>query len=139
MDSGEGRLRCTGCGANNFPTQSSCWKCGVALDSRQAPVPRGGADVFQGSQVAAAVLGLVLPFVGFATGLIFLMLGGTERARMGKSAIAWAAAGAAAHVLGTMLLAGAIGRLMLAPLTRMIQSATTNTVDPGAKLPPGFE
>jgi len=139
-EAGEGRVRCGQCGANNFPTQSECWKCAAIL------APRGGARAGAtlgdtGSLAAAACLGLVLPIVGFAAGLVFLMLGGADRSRVGKAALAWAAVGAATHVLGSLFLAGVLGRLLIAPLASMMQRAAS----PGGsalapdKLPSEFE
>ncbi|MFM7320717.1 MAG: hypothetical protein ACKO5K_04235 [Armatimonadota bacterium] len=142
MGSGEDRWHCARCGANNFPTQSACWKCGSGqVSASHAPSPSTAGDVHPGSVVAAAILGLALPVVAFAAGLVFLMLGGSDRSRLGKAALAWSAAGAAAHILGTLLLAGVVGRLLFTPLTTLIQRAASPSLDSGAdpKHLPGFE
>lgn len=113
MAQNAGRIACSRCGANNFDTVTSCWKCSAPLGAapagavlpplvapnpaplyaqerplHAAPLPAPLPTAVPGDQNmakrAAVLLGLTLPFIGLPVGWVFMMIPDRGRQTIGR-------------------------------------------------------
>ena len=124
-----GRITCPRCGANNFDTVTSCWKCGAPVGaaslsasmqtplSAAATIPspyvqeRSPASVVYTPQAsngdsgvarrAAVALGLTIPFVGLPVGWIFMMIEDRNKQAIGRWCATWSMIGLVLHLFVT--------------------------------------
>lgn len=121
------RVHCLYCGANNFPTSTTCWQCKRPLRAAPAgaPVPSPASPALPSLQAAsrqtfadtalalkaAAALGLMFPYVGLPVGIVFLMLDDPRKTQLGWVTIGWSVLGT---VLNGLALAATVGPLLAA-------------------------
>lgn len=132
MSTGAGRRVCPACAANNFDTQSRCWKCGADLASTVRPATSAttSSDTTSNQWAAAAVLGLVFPLPAVIVALVLHLLGDPNRARIANKTLGFAVAGVILHLVATPLAGAVLLRMTLAPLMDSItraQSALPST------------
>jgi hypothetical protein len=113
-----GRITCPKCGANNFDTVTSCWKCGApvgagapvaaavpipaapAYSERMPPQPQPIAYAPSASPAipagdsrvarrAAIALALTIPWIGLPVGWIFMMIEDSRKQAVGRVCAAW--------------------------------------------------
>ncbi len=119
MTSSAGRVVCPRCGANNFDTVATCWKCQApitaAAGSRlrsmvevpNAPIARmpavvtpvGGSGDPALSKRAALWLALSMPYIGLPVGWAFMMMNDQERQAIGKFCVNWSMIAMVFHLL----------------------------------------
>lgn len=113
-----GRLTCPRCGANNFDTVTSCWKCGAPVgaapqtaapgqgslgalssgrEASYAPGALGGDP--EAARRAAIWLALVFPLIGLPVGWIFMMIEDGRRQAVGRVCVLWSTAALVVHML----------------------------------------
>ncbi len=129
-----GRVRCLYCGANNFPTSTTCWQCSRPLKAMPAassanapgalpnsPSPSlSPAGLLPAAAIrpastqsllapkAAAALGMLFPFVGLPAGMIFLMLDDPRKTQLGWLLIGWSIAGTVLSVISLAVTLGPV-------------------------------
>lgn len=130
-DSGENRVRCLYCGANNFPSSPTCWQCGRPLKALQSGAPAAEPGVGRSASApppqslgrpaavdsvspalalkAAAALGLMFPFIGLPVGIVFLMLDDARKSQIGWITIGWSIAGS---VINAIFLLATLGPVL---------------------------
>ena len=130
IEAGEdaGRVRCLYCGANNFPSSTTCWQCSRPLKAMPAtpsanapaalPLPSAGLSPAPASRAAltesalapkaAAALGMLFPFIGLPAGMIFLMLDDPRKTQLGWLLIGWSVAGTVISVLSLAVTLGPV-------------------------------
>ncbi len=126
-----GRIVCPQCGANNFATQSACWKCGAVLARGSTSVPNVPASPLPNLPTApqaedpqlafwsSLALGLLFPLYAVPVGIVFLMLDDRRRSEIGRFAIIFGIIGTVLHLIVTAaLLRGTIAQVRaLLPLS----------------------
>ncbi len=119
MTSSAGRVVCVRCGANNFDTVTTCWKCQAPLAASagsrlrplaeipnmpQARVPMAVAPVAGTgdpalSRRAAIWLAISMPYIGLPVGWAFMMMNDRERQEIGKYCVNWSMIAMVFHLL----------------------------------------
>lgn len=120
MTTSAGRVVCARCGANNFDTVTTCWKCqapisgtaarGMMPQSQERPslaqpvhsamvVPTGGTGDPALSKRAAIWLALSMPYIGLPVGWAFMMMNDRDRQDIGKFCVNWSMAAMVFHLL----------------------------------------
>jgi hypothetical protein len=120
MTSSGGRLTCPRCGANNFDTVTSCWKCGTALTGAAAvstpqPAPAMSPNRSEASGYLPAAVGasgdpavarraafwlaVVFPWFGLPIGWTFMMMDDYRRQAIGRLCATWSLIALIFHLL----------------------------------------
>jgi hypothetical protein len=129
-----GRITCPRCGANNFDTVTSCWKCGAPVGSAASgaampmPAPAPGPTAMPPSygqeraplpvpysapapsgdtnmaRRAALALALTLPFIGLPVGWIFMMIEDRNKQAVGRWCATWSLIGLLLHLVFTFVM-----------------------------------
>lgn len=141
MTQSSGRITCPRCGANNFETVTSCWKCSTPLAAgaggrgaitlaselnsespRHIPDARASTGDPDLANRAALYLALVIPFIGLPVGWVFMMIEDRRLQRVGKTCVIWSLAGLIFHIL----LFGAFSNMVvhqIGPLLKIMSGA----------------
>lgn len=95
------RVTCPRCGANNFDSVSTCWKCQAPLSAARPPVFQerslavapGAAAMQSGdpsvARRAAVALGVAIPYVGLPVGWVFMMIEDQRKQEVGRICVYW--------------------------------------------------
>lgn len=156
-----GRLTCSRCGANNFDTVTSCWKCGTALSAapvsmpvmpspppmsgeRQAPVMMPVAAAVTGDEGvakrAALALALTIPFLGLPIGWAFMMIEDKRRQAIGRFCVNWSLLGLVVHLFLSYVGMQALVKSLLPAVLGMAGALQgRQNASPDSALPKGFD
>jgi len=127
-----GRITCPRCGANNFDTVTSCWKCGAPVGAAMAapPVPMPAPALSSpppsfayerapapmpyavppptgdsgAARRAAIALALTLPFIGLPVGWVFMMIEDRQKQAIGRLCATWSLIALVLHLLLTYIM-----------------------------------
>ena len=162
-----GRITCPRCGANNFDTVTSCWKCGApvgpgaasAAMPMPAPAPaaasmpasygqeRAAAPIQYSAPIpsgdpgvarrAALALALTLPFIGLPVGWIFMMIEDRNKQAVGRLCAVWSLVGLVVHLVLTYLMFQQSVPLLLKVLVPVMEGAARRNAGGSESLPGG--
>ncbi len=148
-----GRITCARCGANNFDTVTSCWKCGApvgvaptaAAGFGPSPLPPASISPMPAMQErmpahaaysalppsgdaavarrAAILLGLTIPFIGLPVGWVFMMIEDRSKQAVGRWCATWSMIGLVIHLVVTYLVIQQSVPMMLRMLTPVLEGA----------------
>jgi hypothetical protein len=162
-----GRITCPRCGANNFDTVTSCWKCGAPVGSaasapampmtapvagipaippsygqERAPLPIPYSPPAPSGDAnmarrAAVLLALTIPFIGLPVGWIFMMIEDRNKQAVGRLCATWSLIGLLLHLVVTYVMVQNSVPLLLRMLGPVMEGAARRNANGADGLPGG--